>query len=94
MTRVADQTLKPDAEVQSFVTAAFDDRPLEGILVCVAPALPFAEEAFQQDIYGFQGAKCSRTNSAGAYSVGRLVGASTKCSSRSNYENSSTTSRR
>jgi Carboxypeptidase regulatory-like domain len=74
VTRVADQTLRPDAEVQGFVTAAFDGRPLEGILVCVAPALLLAEEAFQQDIYGFQGAKCTRTNSAGAYSVGRLVG--------------------
>jgi hypothetical protein len=74
VTRVPDQTLKPDAEVQGFVTAAFDGHPLAGILVCVAQALRFAEEAFRQSLAGFESAKCTRTNSAGAYSVGRLRG--------------------
>lgn len=74
VTRVPDQTLRPDAEVQGFVTAAFDGRPLEGIKVCVAQALPFAEEAFDENLAGFEGAKCIRTNSVGDYSVGKLRG--------------------
>lgn len=74
VTRVADQRLKPDAEVRGFVTAAFDGHPLAGILVCVAQALRFAEEAFRQSLAGFETAKCTRTNSAGTYSVGKLRG--------------------
>jgi hypothetical protein len=74
VTEVPDQTLRPDAEVQGFVTAAYNGAPLKGILVCAAPALASGEEAFQDDIYKFQGAKCARTDSAGAYSVGGLVG--------------------
>jgi hypothetical protein len=74
VTRVANQTLKPDAEVQGFVTAAFDGHALAGILVCVAPALRFAEEAFWWNTLGHERAKCTRTNSAGAYSVGKLQG--------------------
>jgi hypothetical protein len=74
VTRVPDQTLRPDAEVQGFVTAAFDGHPLAGILVCVAPALEFAEEAFWWNTLGHERAKCTRTNSAGTYSVGRLQG--------------------
>jgi hypothetical protein len=74
MTKVPDQKLKPDAEVQGSVTAAFDGHPLAGIRVCVAPALELAEEAFQQDIYGFEGPKCTRTNGSGAYAVGKLRG--------------------
>jgi hypothetical protein len=74
VTRVADQTLRPDAEVQGFVTAAFDDHALADILVCVAPALELAEEAFWWNTLGHERAKCTRTNSAGAYSVGRLQG--------------------
>jgi hypothetical protein len=56
------------------VTAAYDGRPLAGILVCVAPALPVAEEAFWLNTLGHERAKCSRTNSAGSYSVGKLDG--------------------
>jgi hypothetical protein len=56
------------------VTAAFDGHPLAGIRVCVAPALNLAEEAFWWDILGHERAKCTRTNSAGAYSVGKLEG--------------------
>jgi hypothetical protein len=74
LTEVPDQELKPDAEVQGSVTAAFDGHPLAGIRVCVAPALRLAEEAFQQDIYGFEGPRCTRTNGSGAYAVGRLRG--------------------
>jgi hypothetical protein len=74
VTTVPDQTLKPNAEVQGFVTAAFDGHPLGGIFVCVAPALEFAEEAFWWNTLGHERAKCSRTNSAGAYSVGKLDG--------------------
>lgn len=74
LTRVPDQVLKPDAEVQGYVTAAFDGRPLEGILVCVAPALPIAEEAFWWNTLGHERAKCTRTNSGGAYAVGKLQG--------------------
>jgi hypothetical protein len=74
VTTVPDQTLKPNAEVQGSVTAAFDGHPLAGILVCVAPALPVAEEAFWWNTLGHERAKCSRTNSAGAYSVGKLDG--------------------
>ena len=74
VTTVPDQTLKPNAEVQGSVTAAFDGHPLAGIRVCVAPALPVAEEAFEQYRAGFQGPKCTQTNSAGAYSIGKLRG--------------------
>ena len=74
MTKVPDQKLKPDAEVQGSVTAAFDGHPLAGILVCVAPALPVAEEAFWWNTLGHERAKCTRTNGAGAYSVGKLQG--------------------
>lgn len=74
VTTVPDQTLKPNAEVQGSVTAAFDGHPLAGIFVCVAPALEFAEEAFWWNTSGHERAKCSRTNSAGAYSVRKLDG--------------------
>jgi hypothetical protein len=74
VTKVPDQTLRPNAEVQGFVTAAFDSHPLAGVLVCVAPALNLAEEAFWWNTIGHERAKCTRTNSAGAYSVGKLQG--------------------
>jgi hypothetical protein len=74
VTTVPDQKLKPNVEVQGSVTAAFDGHPLAGILVCVAPALPVAEEAFWFNTFGHERAKCSRTNSAGSYSVGKLDG--------------------
>jgi hypothetical protein len=74
VTKVPDQELKPDAEVQGSVTAAFDGHPLAGILVCVAPALPVAEEAFWFNTLGHERARCSRTDSEGAYSVGKLQG--------------------
>jgi hypothetical protein len=74
VTTVPDQTLKPNAEVQGSVTAAFDGHPVAGTLVCVAPVLKFAEEAFWWNTLGHERAKCSRTNSAGAYSVGKLDG--------------------
>ncbi len=74
VTRVPEQTLKADAEVQGLVTAAFDGHPLAGIRVCVAPAFRFAEEAFDWSLVEYERAKCTRTNSAGAYSVGKLEG--------------------
>jgi Carboxypeptidase regulatory-like domain len=74
VTKVPDQTLKPDAEVTGLVTAAADGRPLARILVCVAPNLEIAEEAFWWNTLGHERAKCTRTNSAGAYSVGKLQG--------------------
>jgi hypothetical protein len=74
VTRVPDQTLKPDAEVQGVVTAAFDGRPLAGIQVCIAPALRFAEDAFREYLAGFEGPTCTRTNGAGAYAIGKLRG--------------------
>jgi hypothetical protein len=74
VTKVPDQTLKPDAEVQGVVTAAFDGHPLAGIQVCVAPALRFAEDAFRGNLVEFEGPRCTRTDGSGAYAVGKLRG--------------------
>lgn len=68
VTSGVDQTLKPDAEIKGFVTAAADGHGLAGILVCVAPALELSKLDFWQE------AKCKRTNGGGAYSIGRLEG--------------------
>lgn len=68
VTSGVDQTLKPDAEIKGFVTAAADGHGLAGILVCVAPALELSKLDFWQE------AKCTRTNGGGAYSIDRLEG--------------------